>query len=101
VPGSVGDEVELVEALAGWEAGGADAGLTAVGLAGRHFPLPAGGEELLVAPGLPASSRHDHRPSALPRGRARTMDTTIGVIDCHVTDPRIWRRVNPIALSVA
>src|SRR5918993_675196 len=71
VPGSVGDEVELVEALAGWEAGGADAGLTAVGLAGRHFPLQAGGEELLVAPGLPASSRHDHRPNALPRGGRR------------------------------
>jgi hypothetical protein len=43
-------EVELLEGLAGREPGGPDAQLTAVGLAGRHLPLQAGGEELLVGP---------------------------------------------------
>ena len=45
-------EVEVLEGLAGREAGGADAGLAAVGLAGRDLAFQAGGQELLVAPGL-------------------------------------------------
>ena len=45
-------EVEVLEGLAGREAGGPDAGLAAVVLAGRHLPLEAGGQELLVAPAL-------------------------------------------------
>ncbi len=45
-------EVEVLDALAGGEASGADAGLATVGLAGRDLALQAGGEELLVAPGV-------------------------------------------------
>ena len=45
-------EVELLEGLAGREAGGADAELAAVGLAGGDFAFEAGGEELLVGPAL-------------------------------------------------
>jgi hypothetical protein len=41
-------EVELLQALAGREAGGADAPFAAVGFAGGDFALEAGGEELLV-----------------------------------------------------
>jgi hypothetical protein len=40
--------------LAGREAGGAHPGLSAMGLAGRDLALQAGGQELLVAPGLGA-----------------------------------------------
>ena len=40
--------------LAGREPGGADAALAAVGLAGGDLALQAGGEELLVGPGLGA-----------------------------------------------
>jgi hypothetical protein len=47
-------EVELLQALAGREAGGADAALTAVGLSGGDLALQAGGQELLVAPALGA-----------------------------------------------
>ena len=47
-------EVELLQALAGREPGGADAALTAVGLAGGDFALQAGDQELLVRPGLGA-----------------------------------------------
>jgi hypothetical protein len=46
--------VELLEALAVGEAGGADASLAAVALAGGDLPLQAGDEELLVGPGLRA-----------------------------------------------
>ena len=45
-------EVELLQALAGGEPGGADAALAAVGLAGGDLALQAGGQELLVGPGL-------------------------------------------------
>ncbi len=44
-------EVEVLEGLAGREASGADAGV-AVGLASAHLALQAGGQELLVAPGI-------------------------------------------------
>ena len=45
-------EVEVLEALAGREPGGADPSLAAVGLAGGDLPVQAGGEELLMGPGL-------------------------------------------------
>ena len=47
-------EVELLQRLAGREPGGADAALAAVGLAGGDLALQAGGQELLVGPGLGA-----------------------------------------------
>lgn len=43
-------EVEVLEGLGGREAGGRDAALAAVVLAGAHLPLKARREELLVAP---------------------------------------------------
>jgi hypothetical protein len=49
-------EVELFQALAGREAGGADAALAAVGLAGGDLALQAGGQELLVRPVLGAGA---------------------------------------------
>ena len=45
-------EVELLEGLPGREPGGPDADLPAVGLAGGHLSLEAGGQELLVGPAL-------------------------------------------------
>jgi hypothetical protein len=45
-------EVEVLEGFAGREAGGADPGVAAVGLAGGDLSLKAGGQELLVAPRL-------------------------------------------------
>jgi hypothetical protein len=47
-------EVEVLECLAGREAGGPDAEFSAVGLTGRDFSLQTGGEELLVGPALVA-----------------------------------------------
>ena len=44
--------VEVLQGLAGGEAGGADAALAAVGLAGGYLALQAGGQELLVGPGI-------------------------------------------------
>jgi hypothetical protein len=57
--------VEVLEALAGGEAGGANAALTAVGFAGSDLALQAGGEELLVSPALGAGAFGE----ALDRGR--------------------------------
>jgi hypothetical protein len=48
--------VEVLQGLAGGKAGVSDARLSAVRLAGRHLTLQAGDEELLVGPGLGASS---------------------------------------------
>jgi hypothetical protein len=45
-------EVEVLEGLAGREAGGTDAVLAAVVLARRHLAFQAGGQELLMAPAL-------------------------------------------------
>jgi hypothetical protein len=45
-------EVELLQALAGREAGGADPALPAVGFAGGDLALQTGDEEFLVRPGL-------------------------------------------------
>jgi hypothetical protein len=47
-------EVEVLECLAGREAGGPDAEFSAVGLTGRDFSLQTGGEEVLVGPALVA-----------------------------------------------
>src|SRR6185312_7218038 len=44
--------VELLQTLAGREAGGPDPAFTTVGLAGGDLSLQAGGQELLVGPGL-------------------------------------------------
>jgi hypothetical protein len=44
--------VELFQGLAGGEPGGPDTALAAVGLAGGDLTLQAGGQELLVRPGL-------------------------------------------------
>jgi hypothetical protein len=49
-------EVELLQALAGGEAGVADAPFAAVGLAGGDLAVQAGGQELLVAPARSAGS---------------------------------------------
>ena len=48
--------VEVLQALAGGEPGGADPSLAAVGLPGGHLALQAGGEELLMGPGLLAGA---------------------------------------------
>jgi hypothetical protein len=48
--------VELLQALAGGEPGGADAALAAVGLAGGDLALQAGGQELLMRPVLRAGA---------------------------------------------
>ena len=56
-------EVELLQALAGREPGGADAALAAVGLPGGDLALQAGDQELLVRPGLRAG------PFGQPRHR--------------------------------
>ncbi|MCP2323488.1 hypothetical protein HDA40_001995 [Hamadaea flava] len=45
-------EVELFQRFAGGEPGCADTAFTAVGLAGGDLPLKAGGQELLMTPGL-------------------------------------------------
>ena len=45
-------EVELLQALAGWEPGRADAAFPAVRFAGGNFPLQAGDQEFLMGPGL-------------------------------------------------
>jgi hypothetical protein len=48
-------EVELLQALAGREAGVTDAAFAAVGFSGGDLALQAGGQELLVGPALAAS----------------------------------------------
>ncbi|SRR6266566_3429303 len=45
-------KVELLDALAGGEAGGADPALSAVAFPGGDFALQTGNEKLLVSPGL-------------------------------------------------
>ena len=49
-------EVELLERLAGGEAGGLDAGLAAVAVAAVDLGLQQGGGELLIAPLLGAGA---------------------------------------------
>lgn len=45
-------EVEVLEGLPPGESSGPDAQLAAVGLAGGHLPLQAGGQELVMGPAL-------------------------------------------------
>jgi hypothetical protein len=54
--GSLVVEVEVLEGLACREAGGPDAELAAVGLAGCDLALEAGGEELLMGPAVGVGS---------------------------------------------
>lgn len=49
-------EVELFQALAGGEPGGADPALAAVGVAGGDLALKTGGEVFLVGPGFGAGA---------------------------------------------
>jgi hypothetical protein len=49
-------EVELLQAFAGREPGGADTSFTAVGFPGGDLALQAGGEELLIGPRLCAGA---------------------------------------------
>ena len=62
-------EVEVLQALAGGEPGGADATLTAVGFAGGDLTLQAGGEELFMGPGLIAGTLGQPRDGFAQRGR--------------------------------
>jgi hypothetical protein len=57
--------VELLQALARREAGGADAPFAAVGFPGGDLALQAGGQELLVGPALGAGplGQPGHRPA--------------------------------------
>ena len=61
-------EVEVLQRLAGREAGGADAALAAVGFAGGDLALQAGGQELLVGPALGPG------PFGQPRDRGSRSD---------------------------
>ena len=56
-------EVELLQGLAGRELRGPDPALPAVGFAGGDLPVQAGGQELLMGPGLGAGplSQPGHR----------------------------------------
>ncbi len=72
-------EVEVLQGLAGREASGADAGLAAVGGTGRDLPLQAGGQELLVAPGLlPGSGPQTFHPTQ--QGRGLHLATQVGEV---------------------
>jgi len=62
-------EVELLQALAGGEPGGADAALPAVGLPGGDLPLQARGQELLMGPGLGAGPLGETGHRFAQRGR--------------------------------
>jgi hypothetical protein len=60
-------EVELFEAFAGGEPGGADAAFTAVGLPGGDLSLHAGDEKFLVGPRLGAGALSEP-VDGLPQG---------------------------------
>ena len=62
-------EVELLQGLAGREPGGADPALAAVGLPGGDLALQAGGQELLVRPGLGAGPLGQPAGDSRRRGR--------------------------------
>ena len=64
-------EIELFQRLAGGEAGGADAALAAVRLAGGDPALQPGDEELLVRPGLGPCSGEGLRGAAAHRAGKR------------------------------
>ena len=79
-------DVEVLEGLAGREAGGADAALTAVGFAGGDLALQAGGEELLVGPALGPGPFGE----ALDRGRER------GCLECPGQIGQLGGEVAPL-----
>ena len=62
-------EVEVLQRLAGREPGGPDAALAAVGLAGGDLALQAGGQELLMGPGLVAGPLGQPVDRLAQRGR--------------------------------
>jgi len=70
-------EVELLQALAGWEAGGADAALAAVRLAGGDLALQAGDEELQVGPRL-GNSAFGESLDAVAQGRCLERSGEVG-----------------------
>ena len=62
-------EVELLEALAGREPGGADTAFPAVAVAGGYLPLQAGDQELFMGPGLGPGPVGQPRHRVPQRGR--------------------------------
>jgi hypothetical protein len=54
--GALVGEVEVLDGLDDREAGGTDAGVAAVDLAGTNLAFEAGGQELLVGPALVAGA---------------------------------------------
>ena len=62
-------KVELFQGFSSQEAGGADATLTTMGLAGRDFALQAGGQVFLMAPVLRASPLGEPTGRLAQRGR--------------------------------
>jgi hypothetical protein len=62
-------EVELLQALACGEPGGADPAFAAVGLPSRDLPLQAGDEKLLMGPGLLTCSLGQPRDRLAQRRR--------------------------------
>jgi hypothetical protein len=103
-------EVELLEALAGRESGGADAALTAVGLPGGDLPLQAGDQELLVRPGFGAGAvsqprhrltqgRRLERPGQESHLGGEITGDLRGLIGHHATPPSVRPSVRPRAVS--
>ena len=90
-------EVEVLQRLAGREAGRPDADLAAVGLPGRDLPLEAGGEELLVAPAVRPGPLGQALHGAGQRGRLQRpaqvgeVGRRLGLGDGHhATSSVIW-----------
>jgi hypothetical protein len=86
-------EVELLQALAGREAGMADAGLAAVVLAGGDLAFQAGGEELLVGPLLGPGALTEAVDGGQEAGGLQR-PAQVGQIThgprCHQATPRTW-----------
>jgi hypothetical protein len=62
-------EVELLDALAGGEPGGADPPLSAVGVAGGNLALQTGSQILLMGPGFGAGPLGEPGRRVAQRGR--------------------------------
>jgi hypothetical protein len=65
----LGGEVEVLERLGGWEAGGPDADARAGGLAREHLGLAERLQELLVGPALRARPLGGRRQAVEDPGR--------------------------------
>src|SRR5206468_9198826 len=98
--------VELLQALASGEAGGADAAFAAVGLAGGDLALQAGGQELLMGPALGAGplGQPSHRLAKRRRlqrpSEERQLAGKVATGDCggrHQATP--WPSSRPKAAS--